>query len=145
MFVNRRTVRIEWGDCDPAGIVFYPRYLAIFDECTARLIERATGMTKLKLLETGEVAGFPLVDVRLRFLLPTRFGDDVEIESAVKEIGKSSFRVLHRLSKGGELAVEAEEKRVWVGRDPKDPGKIKSKPIPKDVLERLKLKRDSPA
>ena len=26
MLINRRTIRIEWGDCDPAGIVFYPRY-----------------------------------------------------------------------------------------------------------------------
>ena len=26
MLINRRTIRIEWGDCDPACIVFYPRY-----------------------------------------------------------------------------------------------------------------------
>ena len=26
MLTNIRTVRIEWGDCDPAGIIFYPRY-----------------------------------------------------------------------------------------------------------------------
>lgn len=31
MLTNRRTVRIEWGDCDPAGIVYFPRYFAIFD------------------------------------------------------------------------------------------------------------------
>lgn len=30
MYVNRRRVTIEWGDCDPAGIVFYPRYFAMF-------------------------------------------------------------------------------------------------------------------
>ena len=29
MLTNSRTVRIEWGDCDPAGIVFYPRYFAM--------------------------------------------------------------------------------------------------------------------
>ena len=34
MLVNRRIVRIEWGDCDPAGIVFYPRYFAMFDAST---------------------------------------------------------------------------------------------------------------
>ena len=34
MFSNRRTVRIEWGDCDAAGIVFYPRYFAMFDAST---------------------------------------------------------------------------------------------------------------
>ncbi len=46
MFTNRRTVRIEWGDCDPAGIVFYPRYFAMFDHSTVLLIERALGMSK---------------------------------------------------------------------------------------------------
>ena len=39
MLVNRRTVRIEWGDCDPAGIVFYPRYFAMFDASTSFLFE----------------------------------------------------------------------------------------------------------
>ena len=30
MLVNTRFVRIEWGDCDPAGIVYYPRYHRVF-------------------------------------------------------------------------------------------------------------------
>ena len=39
-------VRIEWGQCDPAGIVFYPHYFAMFDHSTVLLIERALGMKK---------------------------------------------------------------------------------------------------
>ncbi len=41
MLVNRRTIRIEWGDCDPAGIVFYPRYFEWFDACSTGLFEAA--------------------------------------------------------------------------------------------------------
>ena len=41
MLVNRRTVRIEWANCDAAGIVFYPNYFAIFDSSTHRLFEAA--------------------------------------------------------------------------------------------------------
>ena len=33
-------VRIEWGDCDPAGIIFYPRYFEFFDAWTAALFEQ---------------------------------------------------------------------------------------------------------
>ena len=40
---NTRKVRIEWGDCDPAGIIFYPRYFEIFDASTSALFERALG------------------------------------------------------------------------------------------------------
>jgi acyl-CoA thioesterase FadM len=48
---NIRTVRIEWGDCDPAGIIFYPRYFEIFDASTALLFERRLGMTKFEMLK----------------------------------------------------------------------------------------------
>ena len=61
MFVNTRAVRIEWGDCDPAGIVYYPRYLALFDASTTALIERALGMRKLDYLKAYDFAGHPLV------------------------------------------------------------------------------------
>ena len=32
MFVHRRDVQIQWGDCDPANIVYYPRYFEMFDD-----------------------------------------------------------------------------------------------------------------
>ena len=79
---NSRTVRIEWGDCDPAGIIFYPRYFEIFDASTAALFERALGMTKFKQLKHFDFAGYPLVRTRAKFIRPTRFGDDVTVETA---------------------------------------------------------------
>jgi 4-hydroxybenzoyl-CoA thioesterase len=133
---NTRTVRIEWGDCDPAGIIFYPRYFEIFDASTSALFERTLGMTKYKFLKAYNFAGYPLVDTRARFLKPTRFGDDVTVESAIS-FGRSSFTVQHRLSLDGELAVECTEKRVWVARDPADPGRIRSQPIPEPVLAKF--------
>ena len=77
MLVHTRVVRIEWGDCDPAGIIFYPRYFAIFDASTSALIERALGMPKSEYLKAYEFAGHPLVNTHSRFHIPTRFGDDV--------------------------------------------------------------------
>ena len=46
MLTNIRNTRIEWYQCDPAGIIFYPRYFEIFDTSTTMLLERALGMTK---------------------------------------------------------------------------------------------------
>ena len=43
MLTNSRIVRIEWQHCDPAGIVFYPRYFAMFDTSTTYLFEKALG------------------------------------------------------------------------------------------------------
>ncbi len=138
MPTNRRTVRIEWGDCDPVGIVYYPRYFAMFDHSTVLLIELALGMTKQKLYETYDFGGYPVVETRARFLFPTRYGDDVVIETAIAAVGRASFRLEHRLSKGGALAVEGSETRVWVVRDPARPRRLKPRPIPADVVARLK-------
>ena len=78
------------GDCDPAGIVFYPRYFAMFDHSTTLLIERTLGMSKHQLQEAHGFAGYPMVESRARFLLPTRFGDDVEIETSIAAVRCSS-------------------------------------------------------
>ena len=134
MLTNIRNVRIEWCDCDPAGIIFYPRYFEMFDTSTTVLIERALGMNKIDYLKAYAFAGHPLVETRARFRVPTRFGDEVAIETALIECGRSSFKVEHRLTKAGALAVEGFETRVWVVRPTDDPSRIRSQPIPPEVL-----------
>jgi 4-hydroxybenzoyl-CoA thioesterase len=138
MLKNSRALRIEWGDCDPAGIVFYPRFFAMFDHSTTTLITAATGLNKYELFQTYDFAGYPMVDTRARFMIPCRFGDDVTIESAFAKIGRSSFEIEHRLFKKGELCLEGFETRVWVGHDPQDPTRIKSKPIPDDLAAKFR-------
>jgi len=137
MFTSTRKTRIEWGDCDPAGIIFFARYFDIFDVSTTVLLERALGMKKIDYLKAYDFAGHPLVETRARFRQPTRYGDDITIESVVVGCGRSSFKVEHRLTHGGALAVEGFETRVWVIRDPGDAARIKSLAIPPQVVARL--------
>jgi 4-hydroxybenzoyl-CoA thioesterase len=139
MLINRRTVRITWGDCDPAGIVYYPRYFEMFDESTVALFERALGMTKYQSQKEYEFAGYPMVDTRAKFSIPNRYGDDVEIESTIAEFRRSSFDIRHRMLKNGALSVECSETRVWVGRDPVDASKIKAIPIPQTVIDKFSV------
>jgi 4-hydroxybenzoyl-CoA thioesterase len=134
-FTNTRTVRIEWGDCDPAGIIFYPRYFEIFDASTSALFERALGQTKIQSLKAFNFTGFPLVRTRARFLKPTRFGDDVTVETKIT-FGRSSFEIEHRLSLNGTTCVECVEKRVWVVRNPD--GGLKSQRVPEAVLRKFR-------
>jgi 4-hydroxybenzoyl-CoA thioesterase len=137
MFSNLRSTRIEWYQCDPAGIIFYPRYFEIFDTSTTMLLERALGMTKIEYLKAYGFAGHPVVETRGRFRLPTRFGDEVAIDTALIECGRSSFKIEHRLTRAGTLAAEGFETRVWVGRQTDDPKRIRSQPIPPEVVDRL--------
>jgi 4-hydroxybenzoyl-CoA thioesterase len=136
MLVNYRVVRIEWGDCDPAGIIYYPRYFAIFDASTSALIERALGMRKSDYLKSYDFTRHPLVNAHSRFLIPTRYGDEVTIETTVTAVRRSSFDVQHRLYKDGALAAEGFETRVWVQGDPTK-GTMRAKPLPQAVIARL--------
>jgi 4-hydroxybenzoyl-CoA thioesterase len=138
MLTSRHQVTIEWGHCDPAGIVYFPNYFSYFDSSTNALFLRVLGFNKYEMLKKYDIVGIPLVDAGARFIVPSVFGDVVVIESTVVEIKRSSFRMQHRLLKGETLAVEGRETRVWVGRDPADPDKLKGRPIPEDVVARLK-------
>ena len=134
MLTNRRTISIEWGDCDAAGIVFFPRYFEWFDGCTAALFRRA-GFEKRALLDAFGIVGFPVVDAHARFMQPSTFGDTVVVESTIARWGRSSFDVRHRLLRGDDLAVEGTETRVWAVRDTS--GHLKGQPIPQEVIDRF--------
>ena len=140
--MSSRKIVIEWGDCDPAGIVFFPRYFAFFDACTWALFTLALGMRKSELIKHHGIIGCPMVDVRARFLIPSTYGDEVTIESRVQEFRRSSFDVQHRLLRSDQLAVECLETRVWAGVDPEDPMRLRSQPVP-DAVKRA-LNHESP-
>jgi 4-hydroxybenzoyl-CoA thioesterase len=136
MFLSKKHLLVEWGHCDPAGIVFYPQYLAWFDDCTTALFTNA-GMPTRALFRQHAILGVPLVDVRVRFLAPSTFGDALLAESTVTEFRRSSFIIRHQFFKAGVLAVEGFETRVWAGKDPANPERMKSRSLPKEVIERL--------
>jgi 4-hydroxybenzoyl-CoA thioesterase len=135
--VNRIETMVEWGHCDPAGIVFNSRFFEYFDIGTWLLFEMALGVKRSEITEVFGIIGYPVVETKARFITPVKFGDKIEIASTVKEFRRSSFDVEHRISNQGQIAVEGNETRVWVGRSGDDPKQLKSRPIPPDVIERF--------
>ena len=140
---NRKTIQIEWGDCDPAQIVHYPRYLAYFDACTTALFRKA-GLSKRQMLKNYRIVGIPMVDLRASFIAPSRFSDTVIVESEITKWGRSSFGVRHRLFNRGVLAVECFETRVWTAISAGGSQKLESKPVPREVIEKFSADRKPP-
>jgi 4-hydroxybenzoyl-CoA thioesterase len=138
MLTNRRLIRVQWGDCDPAGIVFYPRYFEWFDASTILLFEKATGLTKIKMLEKYNGAGLALLEARAVFKVASHYGEDIEIETKVTEFRRSSFFVHHKVTKGAVLALEGFETRLWTVRDPDNGNRLKSGTLPPEVLAGFK-------
>jgi 4-hydroxybenzoyl-CoA thioesterase len=136
-FTFRRQVTIEWGHCDPAGIVFNPRFFEFFDRNTWMLFESALGVKPPDLASRFGILGIPLVDARANFLKPAKFGDTIEIASRVSEFRRSSFDIEHIITLGGDRAVEGGETRVWAGRHKDDPEKMSAAAIPPEVIAKF--------
>ena len=134
MLTNKRPIRVQWGDCDPAGIVFYPRYFEWFDASTILLFEKATGLTKIRMLEKYGGAGLALLEARAVFKVASHYGEDLEIETRITEFRRSSFFVHHKVTKGDTLALEGFETRLWTVRDPANAGGLKSGAMPPEVV-----------
>jgi 4-hydroxybenzoyl-CoA thioesterase len=136
-FIFRRQFRIEWGDCDPAGIVFNPRFFQFFDTNTWLMFEAALGVKAQEINKTYGLAGIVLVEAQGNFLKPAAFGDAVELVSRVREFRRSSFEIEHRMTKGGDLLLEGSETRVWAHRHPAEPDRITSGQIPPEVIAKF--------
>ena len=134
-FFAERSFIIEWGQCDPAGIVYYPRYFDMFNESTIHLFA-AAGYPKHEMLERFDMIGYPMIATNASFHLPSTFGDTVTIRSFVAGWGRSSFEIRHDLLHGSVLAVAGYEKRVWAARD-LETQRIRGVPAPREVVERM--------
>ena len=127
---------IEFGDCDPADIVFFANYFRWFDDCTTALL-LAAGLPIRALFKSYGVMGIPIVEARARFITPSTYGDELEVESRITELRKSSFVVTHRFFVKGELTLEGQETRVWAAAHPTESNRMKAVPLPREVIEKL--------
>lgn len=133
MFSNSRDVHVEFGHCDPSGIVFNPNYFIWFDFSVHALLARA-GMTLKSMIDEFGIDGIPLVDNKAQFKAPSRWGDDLVIETTVSALHRSAFELHHRVLNNGVVAVECTETRVWTVFDAQE-NRIRAKPLPQKVID----------
>jgi 4-hydroxybenzoyl-CoA thioesterase len=137
VYVHRHMIDVEFGDCDPAKIVWYPNYFGWFDACTTALF-KSVGLPLPELFRSLDVVGIPIVDASAKFLRPSSYGQEITAESSIVEYGRSSFRLQHRFYRDGELLVDGGETRVWVRHHPTEAGRLMSVPFPEVVRERFR-------
>jgi 4-hydroxybenzoyl-CoA thioesterase len=126
---------VEFGDCDPAQIVFYPNYFRWMDAASLRFF-RACGVPSWKEMEAASgIIGTPLVDASARFERPASYGDAIDVETTIIVLLGKSFVMKHTIRRDGEVLVEGREVRVFARRHPDDPKRIQAVPIPDSVRE----------
>jgi 4-hydroxybenzoyl-CoA thioesterase len=132
-----RVVRdIQFADCDPAQIMFYPRFFEQFVRCTEIMFRKA-GIHWETMHGKDGYAGTPLVDASAKFHRPVRFGDTVEIDSWIEEIKGKVIVMRHEIYNRGELALEGREVRVYTILDPESDRGFKAVPVPDELRARL--------
>jgi 4-hydroxybenzoyl-CoA thioesterase len=123
VFTNSIRIEIEWGDCDPAEIVYYPNFFRWFNK-GAHMLFDAVGLPFHLLIKERDTVGVPLLDAQATFLAPVRFGDVLTVTSGIAD-------------NGDVLAVEGREIRAWVTKDPDSPKGMRAVPVPDDIKQRF--------
>lgn len=128
---------VEFGDCDPVRIVFYPNFFRWMDSA-ARHFFAAAGVPSWSETErTDGIIGAPLVDASARFLRPATYGERITVETSVAEWRGKTFVLMHAIRRAGTVLVEGTETRVLVRRHPDDPARIQAVDPPAWFREKL--------
>lgn len=130
-------ITVEWGHCDPAGIVFYPNFFTFFDSGAWNLfISAGLGLDILR-SKYGAV-GFPVVDSRSDFRYPCRLKDHLVLTTEMEAIHSKTFVMNHTLYNGEMLAAHGREVRILGLPHPEDPKRLRASAIPKDLARQFK-------
>ena len=116
------TIQVEFGDCDPAGIVWFPNFFRWIDAASRNFFIRCGVPRWEETAKTLGVIGTPIVDTKSRFISTATYGDVLDIATSVSEWRNKSFVQQYRFTRarpdGGEpdLIMECEEVRIFAAR-----------------------------
>lgn len=109
-----REIRVEFGHCDPAGIVFYPRYFEMLSAQVEHFFRDRLDMP-LERIHLAEDHAVPTVRWEVDFRAPGRLGEVLALKLKVKAIGRTSLDLHHEiLGPDGAPRLEARQRLVWV-------------------------------
>lgn len=126
-------IKVRFQHTDPAGLVFYPRYLEMINQVVEDWFSDELGMS-FRDLHSTERRGVPAVHVGVDFTRPSRLGDLLRFRLCVKSIGRTSISINIVADCDAEERVTAEVVLVYVDID-----RFGTEKIPEDVRNRLRL------
>jgi 4-hydroxybenzoyl-CoA thioesterase len=134
MKTHAYAVNVQFGDCDPAGIVFFPNFSRWMDEASLAFFMAQGVPPWRELVKTRGIVGTPLLEIHTRFLRPATYGETIHVHTTVEEWSHKTFRHRHVVKRGDTVLCEGTEVRAFCIRDPENPDRIKAIPVPEDIL-----------
>lgn len=129
---NEIQLRVNFGDTDKAGIVYYPNYFKWFDIASHQFF-RCINMPMSKLDDEENII-LPLLDVHATFEKPLYYDDIITIKTAVAEVNRKTIKFNHEVYRGDTRTGYGYELRGWVKRSGDH---IVAVPIPEEVKDLL--------
>ncbi len=126
-------VTVEFGDCDPARIVWFPNFFRWIDAASRNFFAHCGVPAWHELERTHGLIGTPLVDTKARFAKAASYGDVLDIHVCVSEWRTKSFVQQYRVMRGDDLIMECAEVRVFAARHPEHATGIRAVAIPPDI------------
>lgn len=127
------TVRVEFGDCDPASIVWFPNFFRWIDAASRHFFIECGVPPWHETEKLYGVIGTPLVDTKARFMKTASYGDLLHLNVTVSEWRERSFVQSYKVMRGDTPIMECDEVRIFAGRRADDPNAIRALPIPLEI------------
>ena len=106
--------KVLFRDCDPAGIVFYPRYFEMMNDTVEAWFDGPLATPFEEVIRTG---GVPTVAVETEFRAPSRHGDRLTLTLTPTRIGGASLDLSIAAAAGAEVRFDARLTIVPLGPD----------------------------
>jgi 4-hydroxybenzoyl-CoA thioesterase len=127
-------VEVAFGDCDPAGIVFFPNFSRWMDTASLNFFMQCGVPPWRELVKTRGIIGTPLLEIHTRFLKTATYGQTLEVHTSVIEWRNKVFIHDHQIRRGDDLICQGTETRAFCIRHPDDPDRIQVIQPPADLV-----------
>ena len=124
-------VRVEFGDCDPARIVWFPNFFRWIDAASRHFFVECGVPPWHDTEKSIGLIGTPLVDTQASFIRTASYGDELQIHVSITEWRSKSFVQSYRVMRGEEDIMRCNEVRIFAAA--KEGGGIRALPIPEDI------------
>lgn len=126
-------VKVQFGDCDPAGIVFFPNFSKWMDAASLHFFMECGIPPWRELVKTTGIIGTPLLEINTKFVRPATYGETIEVHTSIAEWRDKVLIQKHVVKRGDVVLCEGLETRAFCIRHPDDPDRIKAIPVPADI------------
>lgn len=126
-------VDVSFGDCDPAGIVFFPNFSRWMDASSHNFFVQCGIPPWREQAKTTGIIGAALLEIHTRFMRPATYGQRLQIHTSIQEWRRKVVIQKHIVMRGNEVLCEGVETRAFCIVHPEDSTRLQAVVVPQEI------------